>query len=276
MFKKLSIILASLFIGCSSTNISVDKKIKETNIENSLIQKYEITKNSLTSLNNYYYFYKVENKGITIYKMDKNYNLVDKKIIPIIIDTQKITSNNKNLYLIGYDENKQKPIILIIDSDLNIKEKKYIGDKFDVPKDIVTNSNKINVLLLTYKNGADFKICNLKNCKTFSKPNNQLPKFIKKFNDGYLVIGSYQDNKEDLYIAFIKNNKIVWEKRYDFGYSDIPQKVIIKNDKIFINVNSTDYMGANKYLTIILDKNGKLIKKEQNLEFQQLPTKLRT
>jgi len=274
MYKNLLIIFSILFLGCAN-KINVDKNIKETNIENYLIQKYQITKKALTKLNNNYYFYTPDNNGLSIYKLDKNYEITNKKTIPLLIDAKKLISDNKNLYLIGYEEKKQRPILIILDKNLNINSQKFIGEKFDIPKDIITKP-KINILLLTYKNGADIKICNLKKCIAYIKPNNQLPKFIKRYNNGYLVIGSIQDTKEDLFVDFIKNDKIIWQKRYDFGFSDNPTSIKIKNNQIIIDVVSTDYMGADKYLTIVLDKNGKLIKKIKKIELKPLPTKYRT
>ena len=274
MYKNILIIFSILFLGCAN-KINVDKNIKETNIENYLIQKYQITKKALTKLNNNYYFYTPDNNGLSIYKLNKNYEITNKKTIPLLIDAQKLISDNKNLYLIGYEEKKQKPILIVLDKNLNIKLQKFIGNRFDIPKDIITKP-KIAILLLTYKNGADIKICNLKKCKTYIKPSNQFPKFIKRYNNGYLVGGSIQDTQEDLYVAFIKNNKIIWQKRYDFGFSDNPTSITIKNNQIIIDVVSTDYMGADKYLKIILDENGKLIKKIKKIELKPLPTKFRT
>jgi len=89
-------------------------------------------------------------------------------------------------------------------------------------------------------------------------------------------VGSIQHPQEDLLVVFVKNNKILWANIYDFGMEDTPKKVYVKDKNIVIKLVSQDYMGAEKYITIEINKNGNIIKKEKNLEFKRLPTRFRT
>ncbi len=267
---------ALLILGCAN-NPNIDNKIKETAVEKQIVEKYHITKNSLTKIDNDYYFYEPDPNGIAIIKLDSNYNLKERKVIKKLIEGHKLLTDGKNIYLIGYDQIKNRPVIVTLDKNLNIKKEQYIANKFDIPKDAIIENGSLTVLLLTYKDGADIEIYSKGKTKVFKEKNNQLPNFIKKFKDGYVIIGSYQHPKsEDLLVIYIKNNKIIWAKSYDFGLDDTPKKVQITNDSIKIDVISQDYMGAEKYITIELDSQGNVKKIKKGLEFKVLPTRFRT
>jgi TolB-like protein len=274
----LSLVPFSFFIlGCAGNNINVDKQIQETKFEKQLVEKYHITKNAMTKIGDNYYFYQPDANGIAVFELDNKYNLKKKKVIKKLIEGHKLLSDGKNIYLIGYDQIKNRPIIVIFDNNLNVKNEKYFSDKFDIPKDAIIENGSLTVLLLTYKDGADIKIYSNNKTKTFSQKDNQLPNFIKKYKDGYIIVGSYQyPRSEDLLVVFVKNGKIIWSKTYDFGLDDTPKKVIIKNNNIIIDLVSQDYMGAEKYITITLDKNGDIKKAKKNLEYKVLPTRFRT
>ncbi|GAB6045312.1 hypothetical protein JCM11957_09100 [Caminibacter profundus] len=273
--KKLVYLLPLIFLGCVN-NINIDKKLKETSIEDKIIKEYQISKSALTKIDNDYYFYMPHSNGLIIYKLDSNYRLVKKKIIPKLIEGHKLISNKNYIFLIGYDQTKNRPIILKLDKNLEIKSQKYIADKFDIPQDAIINNNSTTVLLLTYKNGADIKLYENGKVKVFEAKQNQFPKFLIKYNGGYLIVGSIQHPQEDLLVVFVKNNKILWANIYDFGMEDTPKKVYVKDKNIVIKLVSQDYMGAEKYITIEINKNGNIIKKEKNLEFKRLPTRFRT
>ncbi|MEO1959318.1 MAG: hypothetical protein ABGX23_07180 [Nautiliaceae bacterium] len=274
MNKKLILPLL-LLIGCSKTP-NIQNNLKEVNIENKLINNYQISKSSLTKLHNNYYFFTPTNNGINLFKLNQNYDLVQKKHINMLLDPKKMVSNNQNLYLLAYDQDKNRPVILVLDKNLNIKKVKYVGDKFDEPRDIVFDNN-LTTLLLTYKKGADIKIASTKTY-TFSLKDNQFPKFIKRYKGGFLIIGSNQSSKgEDLLIMYVKDKKIIWAKTYDFGMEDTPKKATLKNNKLIIDVTSQDYMGAlQEYKIEVNPDNGKIFKKEKGLSLKPLPLKFRT
>jgi len=273
--KKLVYLFPLIFLGCVN-NINIDKKLKETSIEDKIIKEYQISKSALTKIDNDYYFYMPHSNGLIIYKLDSNYRLVKKKIIPKLIEGHKLISNKNYIFLIGYDQTKNRPIILKLDKNLEIKSQKYIADKFDIPQDAIINNNSTTVLLLTYKNGADIKLYENGKVKVFEAKQNQFPKFLIKYNGGYLIVGSIQHPQEDLLVMFVKNSKVLWANIYDFGMEDVPKKVFIKGNNVVIKLVSQDYMGAEKYITIEINKNGNIIKKEKNLEFKRLPTRFRT
>jgi len=274
--KKLFLIIPFLFLGCANkTDTQINKKIKEKQLESKILSEYQISKGALTKIGDYYYFYMPNSNGIAIYKLNKNYQLIQKKIVKKLIEGHKLTSNGKNIYLLGYDQTKNMPILITFDKNLNIKSAKYFGHKFDIPQDMTGEKNP-TILLITYKNGSDIEIYKNGKLSVFKEKNKQLPKFIKPFNGGYIIVGSEQHPGEDLFIIFVKNNKIKWAKLYDFGMEDSPIDVKVLKDKIKIKVISQDYMGAEKYIDIELDKNGKIIKHKKELEFKQLPVKFRT
>lgn len=269
--KKIIIPVILLFIGCS-TQINVEKNIKEINTENKILSQYHISKKALIKLKNNYYFYEIVPNGFVIYKLDSNYNIIQSKKINRLIDITKLKSSNDNLIILGYDQEKNQPVILKFDEKLNLKQSIYVGHKFDIPKDI---SKDNAILLIHYQNGAKLEICKNK-CKIYPSKFNIFPKFIKKFNGGYLIVGSIQHPQEDLIILFIKNGKIINSKVYDFSMDDSPIDVKIKKDRAIIKVISQDYMGAQKYITVEIDKNLNIINKEKKLEIKQLPLRFRT
>jgi hypothetical protein len=237
------------------------------------MKKYNITKNALTQIDSGYIFFMPDNSGLAVYLLDKNYDLT-KKIILKNIKGTKIIKNKNKFYLLGYDEIKNRPVIIELSENLTILSKKYIGNKYDVPRDLTVKKGLV-ALLTTYKNKAQIELVGKENLITNSN-NNLLGKFIIPFNNGYLVIGSIQHPYEDLLILFIKNNKIIWKKIIDFGMEDSPLKVVVNDDKVKIEVISQDYMGAEKYINILINKNGEIIKKEKNIELKTLPQELRT
>ncbi|NPA11718.1 MAG: hypothetical protein GXO62_05705 [Epsilonproteobacteria bacterium] len=262
-----------LFLACS-THPNVEKSMQDINTENQIINKYQISKSALTKAGDEYIFFMPEAGGLGLYKLDKNYNLIQKQKIKGFIEGYKLLVHNNRLYLLGYDQNAQKPIILTLDKNLNVVKKEYIGDKFDIPRDFYIDKKPV-VLLTTYKNGAKIKIIS-NTTKIINSKDNQQGKFIKPFNGGMLIIGSIQHPQEDLLLVFVKNGKIIWSKVYDFGLEDSPIKVKTDKDTAKIEVISQDYMGAQKYITITVDKEGNITSKHKDIEIKTLPLKFRT
>ncbi len=278
MKKKISlaILSAAIFAGCASNSVNIDKKINEVSIESKIIKKYQISKKSLVKCGDSYYFYTLSSTGVKLTKLDSGYNLVKYVNIPKLIDVTKIKSDNNDIYLLGYDQIKNRPILIKFDKNLNIKEEKYFGNKYDLPKDMTIKNKKPAVVLIHYNNGANIEIYENGKIENFPLTNNQLPKFIMNYDGGMLIAGSIQEPKENLLVVFVKNGKIIWAKSYDFGMSDTPLSVTIKNKNIEITVLSQDYMGARTIYHITLDKNGNIIKKKKDIEIKQLPVRFRT
>jgi len=273
---KRLLLIPILFLGCSVKNPDIDKKIQETNKERKLIQKYQISKSALTKTDDGYIFTLPEGNGFSIYKIDNNYDLVTKRKIPILLDISKTKYKDSKIYILGYDQKKQKPALFIIDKDLKNYEIKYFGNKFDLPKDFIAAKNPV-VVLNTYKNkNADIAIYQNNKTTIFKNPDTEHAKFIIKKDGGYYIIGSIQHPQEDLLILFVKNNKIIWSRVYDFGMEDAPLKVEVDNNNLKIEVISQDYMGAQREFEIIVDNKGNIIKIKKGIEFKKLPTRYRT
>jgi hypothetical protein len=273
--KKL-LLIPLLFLGCASNYANIDKKIEETNKERKLIQKYQISKSALTKVKNGYIFTLPEGNGFSIYKIDENYDLVAKKQIPFLFDIKKTKYKNSKIYIVGYDQKKDKPALFIIDENLKNYTIKDFANKYDLPKDFIIDKNPV-VLLSTYKNqNADIELYANGKTTIFPNPDQEHGSFIIKKDGGYYIIGSIQHPQEDLLILFVKDGKIVWSKVYDFGMEDLPTKVEIKDNNIVIEVLSQDYMGAEHQFFITIDSNGKIIKIKKGIEFKTLPTRYRT
>lgn len=273
---KRLIIIPLLFWGCASNYSNIDKKIHETNIEKKLIQNYQISKSALTKTADGYIFTLPEENGFSIYKLNKNYDLVNKKKIPVFLDIKKTKYKNGAIYIVGYDQQKNRPAIFIIDESFKNYKINHFAHKYDVPEDFLIDNNPV-VLLTTFKNeNSDIEIYENSKTEIFPNPAQEHGKFIVKKDGGYYIIGSIQHPQEDLLILFVKNGKIVWSRVYDFGMEDSPEKVEIKDGNLVIKVLSQDYMGAQNEFYITLNKNGKIIKIKKGVGFKTLPIRYRT
>jgi len=277
--KKIFLIIPLLFLGCvNQSNISVEKQLKQQQIEKKLIDKYQISKDALINVEDGYIFTLPTNDGIAIYKLDKNYDLVRKKTFPILLDVKKVKYINGKIYIVGYDQNKNRPALLITDKELNSYTLKHFSNSFDIPEDFIVENGKLVVLLNTFKNhNPDIEIYENGKNIVFNNPQTaEHGKFIIKQNGGYLIIGSIQHPHEDLLILFAKDGKIIWSRVYDFGLDDSPVKVKKTDKNIQIDIVSQDYMGAQSEFYITIDKNGNIIKVKKGVEFKTLPMRLRT
>jgi len=273
--KKIIYIIPFLILGCASSP-DIDKKIKEAKLEHKLIKKYQISKEALIKVKNGYIFTMPEANGFSIYKIDNNYDLVGKKTFDILIDVKKVKYINGKIYVIGYDQIKNKPALLITDEELNNHKLIHFANKFDIPNDFIVEEDIVAVLT-TYKNqNPDIEIYENNQTKIFNMPDKEEGKFIIKKDGGYYIIGTIQHPQEDLLIIFVKDGKVKWSKIYDFGLEDTPKNVTIQNGNIKIDLVSQDYMGAEKYFSIIINNKGEIIKIKKGIEFKVLPTRLRT
>jgi hypothetical protein len=275
---KIFFISFLVFTGCNK-NSPTPKKITP-NKDITLLSKYGITEDNLIFYKNYYYFVNIEPNGISINKLDKNYNLISKKIVKLLIEPKKYLIKNNHLYILGYDNKKQKPVILDFSlKNLSLIKTIYLGKKYSMPADFFVNKNIYTAVnVFNQKTNSDIYI--YKNTSIFSKiasDKKEIAKFIEALNENILVLGNITFTNDDILIVLInKNGKIIKARRIDFGMDDYINKVEIKNGKIIIYAISTDNMGAEIDYTLILDKNLNVLKSKKNLEFKELPIKFRT
>jgi hypothetical protein len=279
--KFFSIAFLTLFlIGCAQNQTNNIPKINpEKDIK--LLNNYGITKDNLLTDKNYYYFLNIEPNGISINKLNKQYHLINKKIFHILIEPTKALIKNEDLYILGYDNNKQKPILLIINlHNLKIEKKEYIGKKYSIPADFFIKDKNIFIAINVFDKNTQSDIYIYKNhslLKKINSPKKEKAKYILPFNDKILIVGTITFTNNDILLMLIdKNAKIINAKSIDLGMDEYIKNVLIKNNKILLNIISTDYMGAEIDYIFELDKNLNLIKNKKNLEFKELPVKLRT
>jgi hypothetical protein len=276
--KLILIAIIPFFIGCIQNQPSVQKA--NPNADINLLNNYGITEDNLIFYKEYYYFSKTEPNGISINKLDKNYHLVSKKIINLLIEPKKYLIKNNHFYILGYDNTKQKPVILDFSlKNFSLIKTVYLGKKYSMPADFFANMDVYTAInVFNKKTQSDIYI--YKNTSIFSKiasDKKEIAKFIEPLNENILVLGNITFTNDDILIALIdKNGKIIKARRIDFGMDDYVNKIEIKNDKIIIYAISTDNMGAEIDYTLILDKNLNVLKSKKNLEFKELPIKFRT
>jgi hypothetical protein len=276
--KLILIAIIPFFIGCIQNQPSVQKA--NPNADINLLNNYGITEDNLIFYKEYYYFSKTEPNGISINKLDKNYHLVSKKIINLLIEPKKYLIKNNHFYILGYDNTKQKPVILDFSlKNFSLIKTVYLGKKYSMPADFFANMDVYTAInVFNKKTQSDIYI--YKNTSIFSKiasDKKEIAKFIEPLNENILVLGNITFTNDDILIALIdKNGKIIKARRIDLGMDDYVNKIEIKNDKIIIYAISTDNMGAEIDYTLILDKNLNVLKSKKNLEFKELPIKFRT
>ncbi|WP_024790910.1 hypothetical protein [Lebetimonas sp. JS138] len=277
-FLKIFIIIMLFFAGCTQNQIPLQKANPKTDIK--LLKKYGVTENSLIFYKDYYYFSKTQPNGISINKLDKNYNLITKKIINLLIDPKKYLIKNNHFYILGYDNIKEMPVILTFSlKTFKLISTVYIGKKYAAPADFFIDKNDVYTAINVYNNKTQSDIYIYKNALLYSKiasVKKENAKFIIPFNKGMLVLGSITYTNDDILIVYISNKKIVWARRIDLGMDDYPTSIYIKNNNIILNATSTDEMGAEVDYTFEIDKNGNILKSRKNLEFKELPVKFRT
>jgi hypothetical protein len=277
--KKIYLPLLGLLLltGCANNSQPV-KTISMKSV--GLLDKYGISESALVPIKNGYIFVIPAANGSNIYILDKNYNLVSKKTTPILLEPVKYEVLNNTLYILGYDQKKNKVALLSYDTKGNLKKIKYFGKKYDLARDftIINDKTYIAVTAYTKNRGSDIIIYN-ENGKniTLSTPNMDDVKFIKPFKNGLLIIGTTQNTNDDVLIAYkTLDNKTVWAKTIDLGMDEKPVKIQIDNNKIKLTILSTDNMGAEKEVTFIIDDNGNVKSIKKGIEFNQLPLKYRT
>jgi len=276
MKKTFFSITASLFlIGCVSTsNVNVDNKIKQVNLDNMLMKKYQITSDNLIKFNNGYIFYYPSSKGTDIVFLDRNYNKIKTISTPILLNTKKLAVNKNKIYLLGVNENSYNPALIIINSNGKVLKIDEINKKYAIPKDMLIDKNNIYFIIDVYKNGKSF-VEIYKNGKVYKKielKNSINGDYLIKNND-LILIGTIKNTTQD---AFVMNLKKGWIRFFDLGMDEEIQNPKIKNNKLVFILHSTDEMGADEYYEIILDNNGKILENKAKVKFAPIPMKFRT
>ncbi|ACM92164.1 putative lipoprotein [Nautilia profundicola AmH] len=268
----------ALFTGCATSTQQNTKSLSFKSID--LLDKYGVSESALMKAENGYIFVIPAPNGADIYKLDKNYNLVWKKTTPILLDPIKSQVIGDKLYILGYDQKKNKVALLQYDLKGNLIKTSYYGKAYNLARDFAIINGKTYVAVTEYtpNNNSDIVIYSNDNKKiTLSTPYMDDVKYIKPYKNGILIIGTTQSDSENVIIAYkTLDNKTVWAKIIDLGMDEKPIKVSIKNNEIILDILSTDNMGAEKDVTFIIDENGKVKSVKKGIEFKQLPMKYRT
>jgi len=276
MKKTLLLATALLFTACS-TQTPQPKPLSFKSID--LLDKYGINEDSLIKYKNAYYFVVEAPQGAKIVKLDKNYKEVWHKTTPIVVEPIKTVIANDTIYLLGYDQKKNLPVLLEFSLDSKLKKISYYGKKFDIPRDliIINHTPYVGITHYSKNNDSDIVIYGGKRTITLSTPNMDNVTFIKPYKNGILIIGSTQNRNDDVLIAYkTLENKTIWSKKLDMGMDEAPLSVEIKNNLIYLKVTSTDHMGAETEATFIIDDKGNIKSVKKGIEFKQLPVKYRT
>ena len=266
----------ALFTGCTSSNEPV-KTLSYKSID--LLDKYGVSESALMKTDDGCIFVIPDPNGAAIYKLDKKYNLVWKKITPVLLDPIKSEIKNNKLYILGYDQKKNRVVLLTYDLSGKLLSKKYFGKEYNLARDfaIINNTTYVAVTQYTPDNNSDIVIYGGKTEITVSTPYMDDVKYIKPYQKGLLVIGTTQSDSENVIIAYKSlDNKTVWAKTIDLGMDEKPLEVSIDNNEIKLKVLSTDNMGAEKEVTFVIDQNGNVKSVKKGVEFKQLPMKYRT
>jgi hypothetical protein len=280
MKKLLLTALAGAYIltGCASTNTNSEiKPVSSKSI--GLLDKYGINESSLKKVKDGYVFVISGANGADIYKTDKNYKPVWKKTTPVLIDLIKFEIKNSKLYLLGYDQNKNRAVLLEYSLDGSLNKTEYFGKKYDLPKDFAILNGKVYVAVTHYSknNNSDIVIYNSKKNITLSTPYMDGVNFILPYQKGILIVGTVQSNSENVLLAYKTfDNKTVWAETLDMGMDESPVNVSLKNGLIRLKILSTDNMGAQKEATFTIDAKGKIKNIKKGMELKPLPTKYRT
>jgi len=267
----------AFFSGCANNQQNV-KPLEFKSID--LLDKYGISESALIKAGENYIFVIPDLNGAAIYKLDKNYNLIWKKVTPILLDPVKSQVKNEKIFILGYDQKKNRAALLEYDLNGKLEKIKYFAKQYDLARDFVITNTKTYVAVTEYSpnNNSDIIIYGDDNIKlTLSSPNMDDVNFIKPYKNGLLIIGTTLGKSENVLIAYKTfDNKTVWAKIIDLGMDEKPVRVAIKNNEITLEILSTDNMGAEKDVTFIIDENGKVKSVKKGVEFKQLPMKYRT
>jgi len=276
MKKKVFFLSVVLFMGgCATSNLNVEKNIKETDLDAKLMKRYQITSDSLIKFNNGFIFYYPSSNGTDIVFLDKNYNKIKKISTPILLNAKKLVVKDNKIYLFGVDEKSYNPALIVFSSNGQVLKINEIKRKFALPKDMMIVNNDIYFIIDVYKNGKSY-IEVYKNSKLYKKimlKNEINGNYLLSNGKDLILIGTIKNTTQD---AFVMDLNKGWIRFFDLGMDEEIENPVIKNKKIIFTLHSTDNMGADEYYEIILDINGKILRNRAKVKFAPLPIKLRT
>jgi len=272
----ISSIAAFLLIGCvNNNNVQIDKKIKEVNLDKTLMEKYHITKNDLIPFGKFYIFDSPSSNGTDIVFLDKNYNKVKNFSTSSLFNTKKIAVSKDKIYILGVNEKNYYPELLILNKNGKLIKKIVFPKKYALVKDLYIKNGNNYVLIDVFKNGESH-IEIYKNGKLLKKLNLKQSingDFVFKLGNDLIVIGTIKNTNQD---AFVANLTKGWIRFFDLGMDENIDKYKIKDNEMILDLHSTDEMGADSYYEIILDSNGKILKNKCKIKFNPLPLRFRT
>ena len=273
--KKLSLVLVTaLFIGCA-TNHNVTPKVNAKQ-ELKILKKYSISKDKIKKIDNNYVFDILEENGqFNLYLLDKNYQIIKKVNIKGVIEPKSLKVYNDKIYILGYDNTANKPIIIVFDKYLKEISRKHYGDKFDTANDFIVLDKPI-VLANGYDNGVAYTKVISDKTHTFKTDKNVNLTIIKPFNDGFVLAGEIMNDTGNALIVYTdKNFKPIWIRDIDLGVEENVEHLKIKDNKIIATIISQNYTGMENSWDIEIDKDGKIITKSKNFEIEDIPTKFK-
>jgi len=270
-----SIGIVLLIGGCASNNMVIDKKIKEVNTDKILMKRYHITTDSLVNFGKYYIFYTPGVNKMKVVFLDKNYKKVKSIELPDFFEVKKITVKNSKIYVLGTDEKTYYPQMLIFNKEGKLVEKITIPKKYALVKDLYVNNGKYYILIDVYKNGKSYSeiYSDKKLVRKFETNKSINGNYIFILDNDIYLIGTVKNENED---AFLANLSKGWIRYFDLGMDEKIENYDIDENKIILNLHSTDYMGYDSYNEVILDKDGKVIKNKCKIKFAPLPVRYRT
>jgi len=277
--KRFSLLLlttlttTSLFVGCANSNSpEINKVDVKTNLK--MLKQYSISKEKLHKIGNNYVFDVLNTNGtLYLYTLDNKHQFIKKIKVNGVIEPKKLKVFNNKIYLLGYNQQDNKTILLTFDKELKELSRKNYGDKYDTPRDVIIENNNIIIALNSYKNGiSNIKIIENGKVHLFSNSQNTSISFLIPFNDGYLIAGEVQDDTQNALLVFVdKNFKTIWVRDIDFGLEEnIVNIKLVDNKNIIATVVSQNYTGMEQKWDIKLDKNGKIISKNKNFELKDV------
>ena len=269
----ISSIAAFLLVGCvNNNNVQIDKKIKEVNLDKTLMKKYHITKNNLIPFGKFYIFDSPSSNGTDIVFLDKNYNEIKKFSTSYFFDTKKIAVSKDKIYILGINEENYYPELLILNKDGKLIKKIVFPKKYALVKDLYLKNGNNYVLIDIFKNGKSY-IEIYKNGKLLKKLELKQSingSFVFKLGNDLILIGTVKNTTQDAFVADLTKG---WIRFFDLGMDENIDKYKIDGNKMILDLHSSDDMGADSYYEIILDSNGKILKNKCKIKFKPALTK---
>ncbi len=272
--KKLSLVLATaLFVGCATNDVTPKVDAKQ---ELQILKKYSINKDKIKKIDNNYVFDILEENGqFNLYLLDKNYQITKKANIKGVIEPKSLKVYNDKIYILGYDNTANKPIVIVFDKNLKEISRKHYGDKFDTANNFIVLDKPI-VLANGYNNGIAYTKVISDKTHTFKTDKNVNLTIIKPFNDGFILAGEIMNDTGNALIVYTdKNFNPIWIRDIDLGLEENVQNLKIKDNKIIATILSQNYTGMENSWDIEIDKNGKIVTKSKNFEIEDIPTKFK-